>query len=74
MGACGGKSSAFHCRQGLLTWGYFDHHNWGDAGRGTIWHLVGKGQGGCSTAYSAQDSSPQRNNELSGPRCQQCWS
>ena len=29
---------------GVLTWGYFDHHNWGDVGRGTIWHLVGKGQ------------------------------
>ena len=23
----------------LLTWGYFDHHNWGDGGRGTTWYL-----------------------------------
>ena len=38
------------------------------AGRVCYWHLVGGGQGSCSTSYNARDSS--HNKELFSPKCQ----
>lgn len=48
----------FAPRGPLAMWKHFWLSHLG--GRGYHWHLVGGGQGSCSSSYSAQDTPPQR--------------